>query len=377
MTRKAAFLLFISAGIVIIVLAALFLINRNEAGGQYRVGLMMPLTGGAASLGTSCRNGVLLAVEQYNATKAGLEPEIELLIEDTKADPSTAVSAFHKLTSADGVRVIIGPLASGPTLAIAPLTERTHTVILSPGASAPSVSHAGDFVFRNELSETYGAREQATLAFEQLGFRKIALLYVNNEYGAGTAKVFRERFSGLGGTITSDEAFNPGTTDFRTALTVIRSSNPDAIFFVYQDDIVNFIRQRAELGVNITVYTTPVFETQTNLQALGELAEGVIYASYGEYDPAAETGLAASFNSDYRARFNGPPSYYSAQGYDAARIIIEVARRSEFNLGKLKDDLYRVHKFAGVTGMASFDQNGDVQKPVILHTVHGGHFVKY
>ncbi len=377
MTGKSRFLLLATTLIAILAIAVLLMRGRSEVRGTSHVGVLMPLTGGAASLGTSCRNGVLLAVEQYNASRSDSEPQVALLIEDTKADPSTAVSGFHKLTTAHEIKTIIGPLASGPTLAVAPLAERTSTIILSPGASTPSVSEAGDFVFRNELSEAFGAREQARLAFELLGFRTIALLYVNNAYGSGTATEFRKNFLDLGGGITLDEAFNPGSTDFRTVITAIRRADPDAVYFVYQDDIVNFMRQRAELGMATPVYTTPVFETPSNLQDLGELAEGVIYAYYGDFDPAVRTGPAVSFVSSYTDRFSQPPSYYSALGYDAARIIIEGLRRCGFVSEGLKDSLYSIQGFVGVTGNTSFDDNGDVQKPVTLRTVRRGHFVKF
>jgi branched-chain amino acid transport system substrate-binding protein len=171
----------------------------------------------------------------------------------------------------------LGPLTSGTTLAVAPIAEKNHVVILSPGASAPKITQAGDYIFRNELSEAYGARAQAELAFSRLNFKSVALLYINNEYGVGTVGVFRDSFSRLGGRIVADEAFDSGATDFRTALTRIKQANPDAIFVVFQDEIANIVRQRAELGISVPIYTTPVFEDPENLKTLGPLAEGIIY----------------------------------------------------------------------------------------------------
>lgn len=372
---RSRFLIVVAAAIGIVV-AAVMVIRRDRPSG-FRVGVIMPLTGGAASLGASCRNGVLLAVEEHNAAKQTAEPAITAIVEDDKADATTGVSAFLKLTSADGVGAIIGPLASGVTLAVAPLAERQKVVILSPGSSAPAISTAGDYVFRNELSEEYGAREQADLAHGRLGFKRVAVVYVNNEYGSGTAQIFRERFVELGGQIMLSQAFNPGTTDFRTVLTEIKTRSPDAVFFVYQDDITNFLRQRAELQVPVTVYTTPVFESPATLATLGALAEGVVYTYYGEFDPAAASGLTASFVKSYQERFSEAPSYYSAQGYDAARIMIEALRRCGFTRERLKDALYTIRDFPGVSGVTSFDSNGDVRKPVTLRTVREGRFVRY
>lgn len=344
---------------------------------KVRIGVMMPLTGGAASLGQSCRRGVELAIEQHNRTTNLGRARVLLVIEDTQAKPAQGISAFHKLTEADKVSAVVGPLASGVAMAVAPLTQRAKTVILSPGASTPSLTTAGDFVFRNELSEAYGARRQAELAYDTLGYRTVALIYVNNEYGVGTAEQFRKRFTDLGGKVLVDEAFAPAATNFRTILTRIKSANPDAVFFVYQDSILDFMRQRSELRVTTQVFTTPVFEAASNIENLGELAEGVIYAYYGEFDPRGSGELVRTFVADYRKRFNEAPTYYSALGYDAARILLKALTDCSYQPSALPGALYSISNFPGVTGMTTFDRNGDVTKPVTLRTVRSGQFVKF
>lgn len=342
-----------------------------------RIGVMLPLTGGAASLGQSCRRGVELAIEQYSQDKIAGQPDIVLVTEDTQAKPAQGISAFHKLTDADKVHAIIGPLASGVTIAVAPLTERAHTVILSPGASTPSISAAGEFVFRNELSEALGARRQAELAYQTLGYRKIALIYVNNEYGVGTATQFRSRFTELGGSVPVDEAFTPAATNFRTVLTKLKNSAADAVFFVYQDSVLDFMRQRAELGVATQVFTTPVFEDPSNLKNLGHLAEGVVYAYYGDFDPQSKDDLRRQFVVAYTTRYDETPTYYSALGYDAARILLKALSNCSFKRTSVAEALYSIKDFPGVTGITTFDSNGDVNKPVTLRTVRSGAFVKY
>jgi branched-chain amino acid transport system substrate-binding protein len=350
---------------------------RNGKPAGIQIGVMLPLTGAAASIGKPCLNGIQVADDEYSARRASQEPVLSLVAEDERADPSTGISAFQKLQAVNHVKIIIGPLTSGVTLAVAPLAEKYHVVILSPGASAPAITNAGDYIFRNELSEAYGARAQADLAFSKLKYRNVALLYVNNEYGAGTVQIFRERFAELGGRVVSDQPFSPGSVDFRTTLTKIRQSHPDAIFVVFQDDIVNIVKQMAELGIATPIFTTPVFEDPANISNLGQLAENIIYTYYGVFDRDAPSGPMADFRSAYVSRFKEPPSYYSALGYDAMRILIAALRSCSFQQDAVKNSLYHIKNFPGVTGDTSFDQNGDVVKPVSLKTVRGGHFVAY
>jgi len=345
--------------------------------GGVRIGVILPLTGGAAALGKSSLNGIQLAVAAYNSARGPNDRPVDLVIEDDSASPAAAVSAFQKLVSLNEVKLILGPLTSGGALALAPLAERNQVVILSPGASTPALTNAGDYVFRDELSEAFGARAQAELGYNRLHYRTVAMLYVNNEYGVGTAQIFSTRFKELGGRIVVDEAFLPGTSDFRTALAKIKAMNPDAMFVVFQDTIVNIVKQRAELGVQAPIYTTPVFEDAGNLKDLGPLAEHIIYTYYGSFGTDADTEISKQFVASYQQRFHEPPTYYAATSYDAARILIEALRTSAFDLQKTKDSLYGVRNFPGVTGTMSFDRNGDVIKPVTLKTVRGGHFVRY
>ena len=368
--------LFLIFGLAI---AGVVVVNRTSsvATGGLKIGSILPLTGGASALGKASLNGIQLAITEYNSSLDLTDRSIELVIEDDGASPAAAVSAFQKLVTLDGVRMILGPLTSGGALALAPLANRDQVVILSPGASTPALTNSGDYVFRDELSEAFGARAQAELAYNRLNYRSIAMLYVNNEYGVGTTEVFRARFKELGGRIVVDEPFLPGTSDFRTALAKIKAENPDAMFVVFQDTIVNIVKQRAELGIQAPIYTTPVFEDLGNLRDLGSLADGIVYTYYGSFDASSNSSVSKQFVTAYRQRFHETPTYYAATSYDAARIAIAALRDSGFDLKKAKDSLYGIRNFPGVTGAMSFDHNGDVVKPVTLKTVRGGHFVRY
>ena len=343
--------------------------NRSQ---DIPIGVILPLSGGGASLGKACLNGIQLATDEFNSNSASKSSRVHLIAEDDQLKPAVGVSVFQKLIGVDKVKAVIGPLSSGVTLAVAPVAEKAQVVILSPGASAPALTGAGDYIFRNELSEQYGAKIQAELAIKPLRFKRIALLYPNNEYGVGTAKVFRESYIQLGGKIVADEAYPSETTDFRTALTRIKSANPDAIFVVFQDEIVNIVKQKAELGVPGAIYTTPVIEDTSILRALGNLSDGIIHTHYGTFDSNATTGRASDFVKRYTARFGETPSYYSAQGYDAANLLFRALQDAGGNMEMIKSSLHQITAFPGITGETSFDRNGDVTKPVSLRIIRDG-----
>jgi len=365
------------AALLALFLAFVALSSCSRRGREIRVGVILPLSGGGASLGKSCLDGIQLAIDETNANKAETFPQIRLVIEDDELKPAVGVSAFQRLATVDKVDAVIGPLSSGVALAVAPLAENKHVVMLSPGASTPALSAAGEYVFRNELSEEYGAKAQALLALKPLGFKRIALLYPNNEYGVGTARVFRSEYQRLGGKIVGEETFEQGATDFRTALIRIKTAKPDAIFVVFQDEIVNIVKQKVQLGVPGVVYTTAVIEDTSILHSLGELANGIIYTHYGTFENSQSAGPVGLFVKNYASRFKEPPTYYSALGYDAGGIMAQALKNAGGNTSGLKDALHGIQNFPGVTGETSFDKNGDVTKPVVLKVIRNGNALPY
>ena len=355
------------------------LINVNCGKGENKIekieiGVLLPLPGPAATLGKPGLNAVKLAIEEVNAERQEGDPEIAIIAEDTTAQANFGVSAIKKLYTADGVKVAVGPLTSSVTLAVAPIAERNKFTIISPGSSAPKVSDSGDYIFRNELSDLEGGRIQANIAMEKLGYKKMACVFINTEYGSGLQKVFKETFEAKGGEIIFSEAFMPGTTDFRTVITKILSESVDAVFLVAIDETVNFVRQRAELGLKAPIFTTPIFENKAYLDQLGELAEGILYVYYGTYDPDSADDQIKKFLNSYQKKFNVPPTYYSALAYDATNIICLSLKNANYDVTKVKDEIYKIKNFKGISGLTSFDKNGDVSKPVSLKVVKDGRF---
>jgi branched-chain amino acid transport system substrate-binding protein len=363
--------------LLMVVLAFVALSSCSPENKGIPIGVILPLSGGGASLGKACLNGIQLATDEFNSHGDNGLPRIRLVVEDDQLQPAAGVSAFQKLATVDKVRAMIGPLSSGVALAIAPLAERNHIVMLSPGASTPALTTAGDYIFRNELSEEYGARAQAQLAVKPLGFKRISLLYPNNEYGVGTARIFKMEYLKLGGEVVAEETFDQGATDFRTALIGIKAAHTDAIFVVFQDEIVNIARQKSELAVPGVLYTTAVVEDTAILRGLGALANGIVYTHYGTFENTETAGIVGAFVKSYSAKFGESPTYYSALGYDAGAILARSLKDAGGNPDGIKDALYRIQNFPGVTGETSIDRNGDVSKPVILKVIRDGHPTLY
>ncbi len=74
--------------------------------------------------------------------------QVELIIEDGKAEGPAAASAAHKLITLDNIDVLLGGRATVETMTAGPIAQENAITTLSVGATASSISEIGDYVYR-------------------------------------------------------------------------------------------------------------------------------------------------------------------------------------------------------------------------------------
>ena len=118
--------------------------RRTEAQAPFRIGVMESLTGPGESYGNVANHAKQMALDEINAAGGINGRPLELVVEDSMCSAQGAVSAYRKLTSADGVKIILGPSCSGAMLGAAPLAEEDGVVLFSGMASNADIANAGD-----------------------------------------------------------------------------------------------------------------------------------------------------------------------------------------------------------------------------------------
>lgn len=362
--------------VLMLLAAALAGCVQPEKKTEIKIGSILPLTGGAGKYGEDAKSAIELAVEEKNAQGGINGSLVTIVFEDDQTNPTQTVSAFRKLITVDKVPVVIGAMTSSSALAVAPIAEQNRIVLLSPSASAPALTNAGDFIFRNEVSDAYGGVAQADRTWNKLGIKKVAIIYINNDYGVGVKDTFVQTFKTLGGEVVATESFEPDSQDFRTQLTRIKEKSPEAIFIVAYKESILILKQIKELGIKATLLSTPVFEDREILDKAGNASEGVIYVYYGGFNPQSSDETIKKFVDAFKSKYNREPGYYAALAYDATNIVLLAIEKGGTKSEDIKNALYQIKDFLGVTGKTTFDSNGDVTKPVILKMVKNGQFVQ-
>jgi len=118
------------------------------------------------------------------------------------------------------------------------------------------------------------------------------------------------------------------------------------------------------------------FDNPKALELAGEAAEGVVFAR-PSYDPESTNEPVRSFASQFKAKYGIEPGTYAAHAYDALRIVAHAIREGGTVPSRIRAALYEIERFPGVTGSATIDENGDVEKPISIMVVSHGQFERW
>ena len=321
-----------------------------------KIGVLITKTGGLGPIGEGMENGAKLAALEIN--KQGINGRnVTLIIEDTGTNPAKAAEAAKKLIEMDKVQVIIGGVASSETLAVAPMANNGKVVLISASSTAPSVTDAGEYVFRVIGSDKLQGDAIAQLVMAK-NFTKPVILVENNDYGIGLENVFKAKFRG---TVVNSIHYEKGKADYRTELDTIKKADPDVIIYVgYPAEASTILAQTKQLGLKAKWIAAegiadPVMFDNKDVAAQ---MEGMYLTrpSSPESNPDYQ-----NFQKLYREAFGKDPGIYSDTEFDATMLAAQAIKEVGDDGEKIKDALPAVsRKYKAITGDKAFDENGDV-----------------
>ncbi|MFH1052132.1 MAG: ABC transporter substrate-binding protein [bacterium] len=347
--------------------------SKPEGKEVIKIGAILPLTGSAAPYGNNAKNGIELAITDIEKIYS---IKIEVIYEDSKTDPQSAVNALKKLYSINKIKIIIGDINSSGLLAMAPIAEKNKIILLSPGASNPKISYAGKYIFRNWHSDALEGEIAAKFAFDSLKWKKTAILFVNASYGIGLAETFKNIFSNLGGDVISYESYQQNAYDMREQIITIKKLNPDGLYLPgWPKEMSIALRQLKQLGVKLQILSSQGFDDPLILSLAGKSAEGVIYTVPKEADTS--NSITINFKNKYKSIYGKEPGVCSASGYDALKILVTAIKNVGTNIDRIQYYLSNLKDFPGVDGNVTFDENGDLIKPFLFKIVKNNNIIKY
>ncbi|MCH2510984.1 MAG: hypothetical protein DSY78_10950 [Chloroflexi bacterium] len=325
------------------------------------IGVMESLTGPGETYGNVALQSKLLAVQEINAAGGINGRTLKLIIEDSKCNARDSITAYTKLTSVDGVKIILGTSCSGAMLGAAPLAEKDGTIMFSGLATNPLIADAGDYIFRTAINDKLVGVDTGNTIWSD-GVRKLGTITEATDYAEGVRRETAKQFESLGGDIVASEAYASEETDYRAAITRILGKDPDGIHIAAQAEFAGgtIVKQLRELGWDGPIYGEIVVIGATALDVAGEAATGV-----KGIVPALDPGntKATEFLDRFRERYDYTTlEWYMGSAYDDVFITAACLAQTgdDQDAAGFRDCLYNMSSFEGTIGTYTFDSDGEV-----------------
>lgn len=306
-------------------------------------GVTGPFTGDNAEYGRIWKQGFQLAIDEINA-KGGVKGKpIELIYEDSQSDPKQTPPIAQKFVADQRILAVIGDFSSPASMAASPIYNQAGVVQLGITNSHPKFTDTGEYIFGTSRSQLDDAPQLADFGVQMLGYKRLAVFYLNTDWGKVTHDLFSQRAKQLGAEIVDTAAYLPTEKDFRSALTRARDAKPDLLVLLsYYNDGALIARQAADVNLNTPKLAIGSVYSPKFVELGGKAVEGV-YTQSGFF-PGEPRPEVQAFVKNYQARFNEEPDTFAAQAYDGIRILAAAVEKAGFDRKAVREEMTRLQE---------------------------------
>ena len=357
-------------------------ISEVNFGGDdnFRVGVLLPLTGKASKHGQGMKNYTMLAMEDIN------DPHLVLQFYDTQSTPGGARIAVENALS-QNVNMILGPLMSSEVRAITPETTYQGVPVIAFSTSE-DVLQPGVYTLGLTVKEQV---DRIISYAAQQGRHRFALLLPDNGNGIATAKAAIAATQKNGTEVVRIAFYPPNTSDFSNILKQLTDYEQRSGRL---QKIKNSLQRRADSG---DVSVQKVLKRLDTLDTLGGVDFDAVLipesgprlksaiAMFGYYDvfspqvrflgtsvwentnltnettvagswyPSLSRTYTAYFAGKYYDYFKEKPSSLYSFAYDGVALAAALSRQSRNNLTAAITD---PGGYSGISGIFRLFPNG-------------------
>ena len=306
--------------------------NGNVEAGTLKIGVIGPMTGGAALYGNAVKYGAQLAVDEINAAGGINGMKVELNVQDDTHDAEKAVNAYNTLKDW-GMQILVGTVTSTPCIAGQALCEQDNMFLLTPSATAVE-SIASPTAFRICFSDpNQGIASADYIASKGLA-TKIGVIYNSQDaYSSGIYAKFADQAAVKGLEIVAAEAFTEDSKqDFSVQLQKIKAAGAELVFLpIYATEAALILSQAASAGLDAKFFGCDGLDGVLNVENFDtSLAEGVMLLTPFAKDASDEA--TQNFVKAYLAANNNDETYliqFAADAYDCLYAVKAAAEKAD------------------------------------------------
>lgn len=363
-----------------------------------KIGFVASITGGASFLGQPEKETALMVQEWINKEGGIKGVPVQIIIEDSKSDPSQAVLATKKLIENDKVVAIIGSSTSGESMAMAPICETAKIPMISMAAALQIVTPADEYkritgtsespriqrpwIFKTPQTDT-SAVEAIYAHMKKKGITKVGIVTVSDDFGSSGRNELKRMATKYTMNLVADEVYGPKDADMTAQLTKIKTSGAQAVInWSVGPTQVIVTKNWSALAMGMPLYQSHGFGSKKNIELAGGAAEGVI-APLGRlvvWDKLAKTHpqyqVLSRYAQEYEKRTKAEVSTFGGHGYDGLYLAIDSIKAVGPDKTRIRDFLESNIKnwpgTGGVFNMSATDHTGlDLSAFEMIQVVKG------
>jgi ABC-type branched-subunit amino acid transport system substrate-binding protein len=337
------------------------------------IGFVGPLTGDNANLGINIRDGMKVALEEWNAKSTKYKYEMKQF--DTQGLPEQAPGQKDKYVPDESIIGIVGPTFSGETKAVLPDLDAAGLVMVSASCTNVALPDVvpGTKVFHRVIPDDgVQAKGVADYVLKSIKPKKVALIHDNSEYGKGLWEGVLPLLKEGGVDTSTTDAIDPKGQDYSAAVNKVRAGK--VFYGGYYNEAGRFKKQLTDSGVTAKFISgdgslDPGFVTSSG--AAG--GEGALLTCPCRLATPELEGKGGAYATKYKEIIKRDPGTYSSEGYDAINILIQGIENGNDTRPKLLDYVESLDSFDGVSKTIQFEDNGNVKAgDVFVYEVKGG-----
>jgi branched-chain amino acid transport system substrate-binding protein len=300
---------------------------------------------------------------------------------DDESDSDVAVDVAAQIESAlqqgEEVLGIIGHLNSGQTLAAMETYKDISLVVITPTASEVSLTQSGyrNF-FRVNANDTTQALVDAEFLVNELGARRVAVVYNDDPYGQGLGQLMADELQRLGAEVVLSLEVAVEQSTFPDEIPQILASSPDAVFYGGYEVEAPYLRlELVEAGLDVPFLASDGAFLTATIDEAGLAAEGMYVSAFG---PRPRAAVDETWIREYQAVEYRNPDTYSINGYSAMEVLAAGVRAADSI--QAAEVATAIRSLSGVEtpmGNLSYDEQGDLEEPrIYIYQVRDGDWVQ-
>ena len=324
------------------------------------------------ALGVAMKRGAELAIAEANARGGYCGKPFVLKLHNDAATWGASSNEIVKMVYDEKVWAMLGSISGDSTHIALRVSLRAELPMVNSASTDPTVPETTiPWILTSIQDDRVQSYTLARRIYTDLGLKRIALLRVNERYGRFGVLKFRDASRRLGHPVVIEQKFDPVATSFTRQLQVINDSRVDGVVLWADAAAAGIIlKEMRRMGMKQPVFGSFRVVGDDLLRNAGEAAEGleVVYP----FDPNRDDPVWVGFQKRFDAAYHAKTDAFSALGFDTMNILLGAICRGGLNRGRIRDALYSIEHYRGVTGEMSFDPNAKNIAPLYLGKVKDG-----